>query len=126
MTKDVWADVHFIDVRRAEDFATATIPSATHIEWRDIFGQAARLATNEKVVLFCNTGALSAQAAFGLRALGQITCWCRRQGLMAGSRQLHTDHRLLRGDADPRQIALCPQILQRVHKAVNIARRVNR
>ena len=71
LTEEIFADVTFIDTRAFEEFEQSTIPGARHIEWRDIFGQIDEIPTDGKVVLFCNTGALSAQAVFGLRVLGR-------------------------------------------------------
>lgn len=70
ITEDIFAGVTFVDTRTADAFAEATIPGATHIEWREVFGRLDEIPTDGKVILFCNTGALSAQAAFGLRILG--------------------------------------------------------
>lgn len=71
ITEDIFANVTFVDTRTEDAFAEATIPGATHIEWREIFGRLDDIPTDRKIVLFCNTGALSAQAAFGLRVLGR-------------------------------------------------------
>lgn len=71
VTQDIFDDVMFIDTRSAEEFGTATIPSAVNIEWREIFGRINEVPSDQRVILFCNTGALSAQAAFGLRVLGR-------------------------------------------------------
>ena len=71
VTQDIFDNVTFIDTRSAEEFATATIPGALNIEWREIFGRIDEVPSDQKVILFCNTGALSAQAAFGLRVLGR-------------------------------------------------------
>lgn len=70
ITPDIASSITFIDTRDAAAFEAGTIPGAQHIEWREIFGQADTLPRTGKIVLFCNTGALSAQAAFGLRVLG--------------------------------------------------------
>lgn len=70
LTEEIFNAVSFIDTRSAEAFEAGTIPGATHIEWREIFGRVDELPSSGKIVLFCNTGALSAQAAFGLRVLG--------------------------------------------------------
>ncbi|WP_420860625.1 rhodanese-like domain-containing protein [Algirhabdus cladophorae] len=70
LTPDILDSIAFIDTRTADEFATDTIPGATNIEWRSIFSQLQDIPTDKKVVLFCNTGALSAQSAFGLRVLG--------------------------------------------------------
>lgn len=71
ITEDIFANVAFVDTRSADEFAKASIPGAQHIEWRDIFGRLEEIPTDRKVVLYCNTGALSAQVAFGLRVLGR-------------------------------------------------------
>jgi len=46
------------------------IEGAVHIEWREVFSRLDEIPKDRKTILFCNTGALSAQAAFGLRVLG--------------------------------------------------------
>lgn len=70
ITPDVFGDFTFIDTRNAEAFGTATISGAQNIEWRAVFARVDEIPTDRQVVLFCDTGALSAQSAFGLRALG--------------------------------------------------------
>lgn len=70
LTEDIIGDVVFIDTRTADEHATATIDGARHIEWREIFSRLDEVPTDSKVVLFCSTGALSAQATFGLRVMG--------------------------------------------------------
>ncbi|KNG92825.1 rhodanese-like domain-containing protein [Pseudaestuariivita atlantica] len=71
LSAEIFAAVTFIDTRSAEAYAEATIPGARNIEWREIFARLDEVPQTGKVVLFCNTGALSAQAAFGLRVLGR-------------------------------------------------------
>ena len=63
-------DLLFIDTRTKEEHAQATIDGAIHIEWREVFSRLDEVPTKRKTVLFCNTGALSAQSAFGLRVIG--------------------------------------------------------
>ena len=70
LTQEIVDSVVFIDTRSTEEFGLLTIPGAMNIEWREIFNEISRIPTTKKVVLFCNTGALSAQATFGLRTLG--------------------------------------------------------
>jgi len=70
ITQGIFESVTFIDTRSATEFETATIPGAAHIEWREVFNRIDDIPKDRKVILFCNTGALSAQAAFGLRVLG--------------------------------------------------------
>lgn len=70
ITDDVMNGFVFIDTRTAEEFSESTIKGARHIEWRDIFSRMDDIPQDRPTVLFCNSGALSAQAAFGLRVLG--------------------------------------------------------
>ena len=69
--QDIFESVSFIDTRTAEEFQQSSIPGATHIEWREVFERIDEVPTDGRVILFCNTGTLSAQAAFGLRVLGR-------------------------------------------------------
>ena len=71
LTEDIFAAVHFIDTRDAAQFEAATIPGAVHIEWREVLDRIDEIPVNGKVILFCNTGTLSAQAAFALRVAGR-------------------------------------------------------
>jgi len=61
----------FIDTRDAEQFAAATIPGAINIEWREVLERIDEIPEEGKVILFCNTGSLSAQATFALRVAGR-------------------------------------------------------
>ena len=61
----------FIDTRDAEQFAEATIPGAINIEWRQVLDRIEEIPESGKVILFCNTGSLSAQATFALRVAGR-------------------------------------------------------
>jgi len=70
ITKDIQGSFTFIDTRTADEYTTQTIKDAQHIEWREVFARLEEIPTDRKVILFCNTGALSAQAAFGLRIMG--------------------------------------------------------
>ena len=71
ITRDIFDEVLFIDTRSAEQFAAATIPGAVNIEWREVLGRIDEIPQSKKVILFCNTGTLSAQAAFALRVAGR-------------------------------------------------------
>ena len=61
----------FIDTRNAEQFEAATIPGAINIEWREVLERIDEIPEEGKVILFCNTGSLSAQATFALRVAGR-------------------------------------------------------
>ena len=68
--KVVFEAVTFIDTRDIEQFEKQTIPGAIHIEWRQVLERMDDIRTDQKVIVFCNTGSLSAQAAFALRVAG--------------------------------------------------------
>jgi len=61
----------FIDTRDADQFDKDTIPGATNIEWREVPGRLDEIPDSGLVILFCNTGSLSAQATFAARLMGR-------------------------------------------------------
>ena len=67
LSKDIFDSIVFIDTRDAGQFAKGTIPGARNIEWREVLSRIDDIPKDKKVILFCNTGTLSAQAAFALR-----------------------------------------------------------
>jgi len=71
LSRDVFEGVVFIDTRDAGQFDKGTIPGARNIEWREVLTRIGEIPKDKKVVLFCNTGSLSAQAAFALRVAGR-------------------------------------------------------
>ncbi|MCH9807859.1 MAG: rhodanese-like domain-containing protein [Alphaproteobacteria bacterium] len=71
LTKEIFESVVFIDTRNDEQFGKGSIPGAKHIEWREVLGRIDEIPTDKKVVLYCNTGSLSAQSAFALRVAGR-------------------------------------------------------
>jgi rhodanese-related sulfurtransferase len=68
--ESVFKAVTFIDTRDVEQFEKQTIAGAMHIEWRQVLERMEEIPTDQKVIVFCNTGSLSAQAAFALRVAG--------------------------------------------------------
>ena len=68
--RDVFEAATFVDARDAEQFEAGHIPGAINIEWRAVPGRIAELPESGLVVLYCNTGSLSAQAAFAARLMG--------------------------------------------------------
>ena len=68
--QSVFEAVTWIDTRDSEQFDKQTIPGAIHIEWRQVIERMDEIPTDRKVIVFCNTGSLSAQAAFALRVAG--------------------------------------------------------
>ncbi|MBZ0105984.1 MAG: rhodanese-like domain-containing protein [Sulfuricella denitrificans] len=65
-----WKKVHVVDTRDAEQYNKAHIPGAVNIDWRQVLGRRAELPTDRMVLLYCNAGTLSAQAALALRVAG--------------------------------------------------------
>lgn len=70
LTQDVFEAATFVDTRDADQFVAGTIPTAINIEWRTIPGRIDELPEDGMVILFCNTGSLSAQATFAARLMG--------------------------------------------------------
>lgn len=65
-----WKNIYVIDTRDAEQFQKAHIPGAVNIDWRKVLGQRSKLPGNKMVLLYCNAGTLSSQAALALRVAG--------------------------------------------------------
>jgi len=65
-----WKNVFVVDARDAAQFAKGHIPGAVNIEWRQAVARRSELPKNRMVVVYCNSGSLSAQAVFALRLLG--------------------------------------------------------
>ena len=61
----------FVDTRDAGQFEAGTIPGAVNIEWREVLDRIDEIPEDRMTILFCNTGSLSAQAAFALRVAGR-------------------------------------------------------
>jgi rhodanese-related sulfurtransferase len=61
----------FVDTRDAGQFEEGTIPGAVSIEWREVLDRIDEIPEDRMTILFCNTGSLSAQAAFALRVAGR-------------------------------------------------------
>ena len=70
LTQDVFEAATFVDTRDADQFAAGSIPTAINIEWREIPARLDELPAQGMVILFCNTGSLSAQATFAARLMG--------------------------------------------------------
>jgi rhodanese-related sulfurtransferase len=81
VTKEIFDSVLFVDTRDAGQFKAETIPGAVNIEWREVLGRIDEIPTDRKVILFCNTGTLSAQAAFALRVAGRDNVTVLQTGL---------------------------------------------
>ncbi|MDD4880741.1 MAG: rhodanese-like domain-containing protein [Gallionellaceae bacterium] len=65
-----WPKVTVIDARDAGQYAREHIPGAINIEWRQAVARRGEIPRDRMVVVYCNSGSLSAQAVFALRLLG--------------------------------------------------------
>lgn len=68
--KEDWANIYIVDARDAAQFEKEHIPGAVNIEWRQAVARRDELPSDRMVVMYCNSGSLSAQAVFALRLLG--------------------------------------------------------
>lgn len=68
--KEDWSKFLVIDARDKDQYAKAHIEGATNIEWRRVLAERASIPKDRQVLLYCNTGSLSAQAGFALRVAG--------------------------------------------------------
>ena len=92
---DDWNKISVIDARDAAQFAKEHIPGAINIEWRKIPGRRADISKDKTVLIYCNTGSLSAQSVFAMRLLGWdnvkvlqdgIEGWKKKGGFEANAR----------------------------------------
>ncbi len=67
---DDWKKIFIVDARDAAQFDKEHIPGAVNIEWRQAVARRAEIPHDRMVVVYCNSGSLSAQAVFALRLLG--------------------------------------------------------
>jgi rhodanese-related sulfurtransferase len=65
-----WKNVFVVDARDAAQFAKDHIPGAVNIEWRQAIARRGEIPKDRMVVVYCNSGSLSAQAVFALRLIG--------------------------------------------------------
>lgn len=68
--REDWRKFFVIDARDKDQFAKEHIPGAVNIEWRRALAERSRIPKDKPVLLYCNTGSLSAQAGFALRVAG--------------------------------------------------------
>jgi rhodanese-related sulfurtransferase len=65
-----WSRFFVIDARDAAQFAREHIPGAVNMDWRQVLAKRQSIPKNKPVLIYCNTGSLSAQAGFALRVAG--------------------------------------------------------
>lgn len=67
---DEWKKMVVIDARDAAQFTKGHIPGALHMDWRRVLARRSEIPRDKAVLIYCNTGSLSAQAGFALRVAG--------------------------------------------------------
>ncbi len=67
---DEWKKMLVIDARDAGQFAKGHIPGAINMDWRQVLAKRNTIPKDKPVLIYCNTGSLSAQAGFALRVAG--------------------------------------------------------
>jgi len=68
--KAEYSKMMIIDARDAGQYAKEHIPGAVNIEWRQVLAKSSSIPKDKAVLIYCNTGSLSAQAGFALRVSG--------------------------------------------------------
>ena len=68
--KDEWPKMVVIDARDPAQFAKGHIPGAINMDWRQVLAKRNTIPKNKPVIIYCNSGSLSAQAGFALRVAG--------------------------------------------------------
>jgi rhodanese-related sulfurtransferase len=67
---DEWKKMLVIDARDAGQFAKGHIPGAINMDWRQVLAKRSTIPKDKPVLIYCNTGSLSAQAGFAMRVAG--------------------------------------------------------
>jgi rhodanese-related sulfurtransferase len=83
--KDEWPKFMVIDARDPAQFAKGHIPGAINMDWRQVLAKRNTIPKNKPVLIYCNTGSLSAQAGFALRVAG----WENVRILQGGMSEWH-------------------------------------
>ena len=83
--KDEWPKMVLIDARDPAQFAKGHIPGAIHMDWRQVLAKRSTIPKNKPVLIYCNTGSLSAQAGVALRVAG----WENVRILQGGMAEWH-------------------------------------
>lgn len=65
-----WKNFFIVDARDVVQFEKEHIPGAVNIEWRQVLARRPELPKDKPILIYCNTGTLSAQAGFALRVAG--------------------------------------------------------
>jgi len=97
--KDDWKRFLVIDARDKAQFDREHIPGAVNLEWRLVLENRASIPKDKPVLIYCNSGSLSAQAGFALRVAGYENVriiqggfaeWKRKGGFDAAEKSART------------------------------------
>ena len=64
------SQILFVDTRTRQEYQAAHIPGAMHLEWREVVERREELPQERPIILYCNSGASSAQSMMGLHLVG--------------------------------------------------------
>lgn len=78
-----WKDFFVVDTRSPERHQTGSIPGAVNIDWRELVARRNELPKDRLLLLYCDSGMLSAQAHFALRVLGWDNSRLLQGGMIA-------------------------------------------
>lgn len=70
--REDWAKFEVIDARDEAQFAASHIEGARNLDWRRALAERDSIPRDLPVLIYCNTGSLSAQAGFALRVAGWV------------------------------------------------------
>jgi rhodanese-related sulfurtransferase len=65
-----WKSFFIVDARDTAQFNKEHIPGAVNIEWRQVLARRSEFPKDKPILIYCNSGTLSAQAGFALRVAG--------------------------------------------------------
>lgn len=68
--KEEWPRMTLIDARDPGQYSKGHIPGAINMDWRQVLAKRNTIPKDKPVLIYCNTGSLSAQAGFALRVAG--------------------------------------------------------
>jgi rhodanese-related sulfurtransferase len=96
---DDWKKVFVVDARDSAQYEKEHIPGAVNIDWRQAVARRAELPRDRMVVVYCNSGSLSAQAVLALRLLGYDNVKVLQDGFEGWKKKAAS--RLTRAPASP-------------------------
>jgi len=80
-------EILFIDTRSPDQYDSGHIPDARNIEWREVLARKDEIPTDKTIVLYCDTGLLSAKAHLALRLAGYENVKVLLGGYLAWNRE---------------------------------------